>query len=98
MPLAKNKNIFILGITNGDDRNFAANTFQRTLRQSGYKFESVILDERSTAEEINAARKKAGGSRCDFDGTCRARAFGREKFGGHSRIRREISERNFAER
>ena len=59
LPLAKNKNIFFLGITNGDDRNFAANTFQRTLRQSGYKFESVVLDERSTAEEINAARKKA---------------------------------------
>ena len=59
LPLAKDKKIFMLGITNGDDRNFAANTFQRTLRQSGYKFDSVILDERSTAEEISAARKKA---------------------------------------
>ncbi|MEO8073493.1 MAG: glycoside hydrolase family 3 N-terminal domain-containing protein [Acidobacteriota bacterium] len=59
LPLAKDKKIFMLGITNGDDRNFAANTFQRTLRQSGYKFESAVLDERSTAEEITAARKKA---------------------------------------
>ena len=59
LPLAKDKKIFMLGITNGDDRNFAANTFQRTLRQAGYKFESAVLDERSTAEEITAARKKA---------------------------------------
>ena len=58
LPLTKDKKVFLLGITNGDDRNFAANTFQRTLRQSGIKFESVILDERSTTEEINAARKK----------------------------------------
>ena len=59
LPLAKDKKIFMLGITNGDDRNFAANTFQRTLRQSGYKFESAVLDERSTTVEIAAARKKA---------------------------------------
>ena len=58
LPLTKDKKVFLLGITNGDDRNFAANTFQRTLRQSGIKFESIILDERSTTEEINAARKK----------------------------------------
>ncbi len=59
LPLRKDKKVFFLGITNGDDRNYAANTFQRTLRQSGYKFDSVVLDERSTAEEIAAARKKA---------------------------------------
>ncbi len=59
LPLAKDKKVFMLGITNGEDRNFAANTFQRTLRQAGIRFESVILDERSTAEEIEAARKKA---------------------------------------
>ncbi len=59
LPLSKDKKIFFLGITNGDDRNYAANTFQRTLRQAGIKFDSVVLDERSTAEEIAAARKKA---------------------------------------
>ncbi len=59
LPLAKDKKVFLLGITNGDDRNFAAGTLQRTLRNSGIRFESVILDERSTAEEISAARKKA---------------------------------------
>ena len=59
LPLRKDKKVFFLGITNGDDRSYAANTFQRTLRQAGIKFDSVVLDERSTAEEIAAARKKA---------------------------------------
>lgn len=60
LPLAKDKKVFLLGITNGDDRAFAAGTLLRTLRQSGLKFESAVLDERSTVEEIEAARKKAG--------------------------------------
>lgn len=60
LPLAKDKKIFLLGITNGDDRSFAAGTLQRTLRQAGIRFESVILDDRSTEEEIKVARKKAG--------------------------------------
>ena len=59
LPLAKDKKVFLLGVTNGDDRNFAANTFQRTLRNAGIRFESVILDERSTDAEVSAARKKA---------------------------------------
>lgn len=62
LPLQKDKKVFLLGITNGDDRSFAANTFQRTLRNSGIRIESAILDERSTAEEIEAARKKASES------------------------------------
>ncbi|MGI8639275.1 MAG: glycoside hydrolase family 3 protein [Pyrinomonadaceae bacterium] len=59
LPLEKNKKVFLLGITNGEDRNFIANTFQRTLRQAGVNLEAVILDERATEEEMNAARKKA---------------------------------------
>jgi len=47
-------------VTNGEDRNFVSNTLQRTLRAAGITFEAVILDERSTEEEMNAARKKAG--------------------------------------
>ena len=58
LPLKKDKKVFLLGITNGDDRMFAVNSFQRTLRNSGIRFESAILDERSTGEEIEAARKK----------------------------------------
>jgi beta-N-acetylhexosaminidase len=60
LPLKKDKKVFLFGITNGEDRNFVSNTFQRTLRAAGIHFEAVILDERSTAEEMNAARKKAG--------------------------------------
>ncbi len=59
LPLKKDKKVFLLGVTNGDDRNFIAATFQRTLRAAGIKFEAVILDERSTEEEMNEARKKA---------------------------------------
>ncbi len=59
LPLKKDKKVFLFGVTNGEDRNFISNTFQRTLRQSGINFETVILDERSSEEEMNAARKKA---------------------------------------
>ena len=59
LPLEKTKKIFLLGLSNGEDRSFIANTFQRTLRQVGINFEAVILDERSTEDEINTARKKA---------------------------------------
>jgi len=59
LPLKKEKKYFLLGITNGDDRNFIANTFQRTLRQAGINLEAVILDERSTEEERENALKKA---------------------------------------
>ncbi len=58
LPLKKDKKIFILGVTNGEDRNFISNTFQRTLRAAGINFEAVILDERSTEAEMNEARKK----------------------------------------
>ncbi|HMS39637.1 MAG TPA: glycoside hydrolase family 3 N-terminal domain-containing protein [Pyrinomonadaceae bacterium] len=58
-PLAKNKKLFFLGITNGDDKNFISNTFQRTLRANGYNFEVVVLDERATTAEINNAKNKA---------------------------------------
>ncbi|MEZ5425330.1 MAG: glycoside hydrolase family 3 N-terminal domain-containing protein [Pyrinomonadaceae bacterium] len=62
LPIDKTKKLFFLGLTNGEDRNFVANTFQRTLRQSGAVFETVILDERSTGEEVKLAREKASGA------------------------------------
>jgi beta-N-acetylhexosaminidase len=62
LPLAKDKKIFYLGITNGDDRNFSGTTFQRELRAGGYKFESITLDERSTEKELALALKKANES------------------------------------
>jgi len=59
LPLKKDEKVFILGVTNGEDRNFISNTFQRTLRTAGINFEAIILDERSTEAEMNEARKKA---------------------------------------
>lgn len=59
LPLSKDKKIFFLGITNGDDRAFISNTFQRTLRAQGYRFESTVLDSRATPEELQNALKKA---------------------------------------
>ena len=55
----KSQKFFVLGLTNGEDRTFVANTFLRTLRQSSIQFESAILDERSTAEEMQQALQKA---------------------------------------
>lgn len=57
LPLKKDAKIFFLAMTNSGERS-SAGTFQQTLRQKGYKFESATLDERSTDEEIGAARKK----------------------------------------
>ncbi len=57
LPLKKGAKIFFLAMTNSGERS-SAGTFQQTLRQKGYKFESATLDERSTDEEIAAARKK----------------------------------------
>jgi beta-N-acetylhexosaminidase len=62
LPLEKTKKIFVLGMTNGEDRNFISNPFQRTLRQVGVNFETIILDERSTPEEISLAVKKSNES------------------------------------
>jgi len=59
LPLAKDKKVFYLGITNGDDRAFSGNSFQRELRINGYRFESVTLDERSTEADVRLALKKA---------------------------------------
>jgi beta-N-acetylhexosaminidase len=58
LPLAKDKKIFVLAVTNGPDINFVSNTLTRTLRQNGYKFEFAALDERSTeTEQLNALGK-----------------------------------------
>jgi beta-N-acetylhexosaminidase len=59
LPLKKDKKVFLFGVTNGEDRNFVSNTFQRTLRTAGINFEAVILDERATEAEMNVARTKA---------------------------------------
>jgi beta-N-acetylhexosaminidase len=59
LPLPPDKRIFILGVTNGDDRLFIARPFLETLRAAGRRFDVAVLDERATPAEINAARLRA---------------------------------------
>ena len=51
--------VFNLAITNGDDRNWIANGFVSKLNRSGVKVETVVLDERSTDQEVQKAIEKA---------------------------------------
>ena len=59
VPLANNKRVFILAITNGDDRLTIARPFSTTLARAGRRFDLVVLDERATPEELSAARARA---------------------------------------
>jgi beta-N-acetylhexosaminidase len=51
--------IFNLAITNGDDRLWVTNSFVDAFRRSGYKIETVVLDERSSEWDTTAALQKA---------------------------------------
>lgn len=81
LPLTKGKKVFYLGVTNGDDRSFSGTTFQREMRANGYRFESIVLDDRSTEEELNLALKKA--SEADI---VLAGLFGRVRSGARSSV------------
>jgi beta-N-acetylhexosaminidase len=62
VPLTRVKpdaRIFNLAITNGDDRLWIANAFAATLTQSGRTIETVVLDDRSSDVDVNAAIEKA---------------------------------------
>lgn len=47
--------IFNLAITNGDDRNWVANAFVSSLRRSGVKVETIVLDDRSSDQDVQKA-------------------------------------------
>ena len=51
--------VFNLAITNGDDRNWIANPFISRLSRSGLKVETVVLDERSTEQDVQKAIERA---------------------------------------
>lgn len=51
--------VFNLAITNGDDRNWIANAFVARLHRSGVKVETVVLDERSTDQDVQKALEQA---------------------------------------
>jgi beta-N-acetylhexosaminidase len=51
--------VFNLGVTNGEDRFFIANAFNGALARTGRRVESVVLDYRSTEEEVRQALERA---------------------------------------
>lgn len=51
--------VFNLAVTNGDDRMFIANPFVARLNRSGVKVETVVLDERSSEQEVQKAIERA---------------------------------------
>ncbi len=51
--------IFNLAVTNGDDRMWIANPFIAKLKSSGLKVETVVLDERSSEQEVQKAIERA---------------------------------------
>jgi beta-N-acetylhexosaminidase len=51
--------VFNLAVTNGDDRNWIANAFVSRLNRRGLKVETVVLDERSSEQEVQKAIERA---------------------------------------
>ena len=51
--------VFNLAVTNGDDRNWIANAFVSRMGRGGVKLETVVLDERSTDQEVQKAIERA---------------------------------------
>jgi len=51
--------IFNLAVTNGDDRLWIATPFVSKLSRSGLKVETVVLDERSSEQEVQKAIERA---------------------------------------
>jgi beta-N-acetylhexosaminidase len=53
------KKVFLLAVSNGEDRNFVSASLAASLRQGGVKLEVATLDARSSPEEARAAMAKA---------------------------------------
>jgi beta-N-acetylhexosaminidase len=57
--LNKDARIFNLAITNGDDRLWITNAFVSQLSRSGRKIETMVLDDRSSDQEVQKALERA---------------------------------------
>jgi len=57
LPLDRSKKIAVLGISNGFDGGAVMNPLVGTLRGSGLKFTNAYLQENSTQQNVDAARK-----------------------------------------
>jgi len=51
--------VFNLAVTNGDDRNWIANAFVWRMHRGGVKVETVVLDDRSTDQDVQKALERA---------------------------------------
>ena len=59
VPLKPGVRVFNLAVTNGDDRAWIASPFVSRLNRAGVKVETVVLDERSTEQEVQKAVERA---------------------------------------
>jgi beta-N-acetylhexosaminidase len=59
VTLRRNAKVFNLAITNGDDRSFIAKPFVEEMTRLGIVMETVVLDARSTEQEISHALNEA---------------------------------------
>jgi beta-N-acetylhexosaminidase len=61
LPLAAKTDarIFNLAITNGDDRTWIANTFSNAISSAGRNIETLVLDDRSSPQEVEKALERA---------------------------------------
>ncbi|HYK20902.1 MAG TPA: glycoside hydrolase family 3 N-terminal domain-containing protein, partial [Pyrinomonadaceae bacterium] len=57
--LRPDSRVFNLAVTNGDDRAWIANAFVWKLNQSGVKVQTIVLDERSSEQEVQKAIQRA---------------------------------------
>jgi beta-N-acetylhexosaminidase len=57
--LRPDSRVFNLAVTNGDDRNWIASAFVSQLNRSGAKVETVVLDERSTEQDVQKVIQRA---------------------------------------
>jgi beta-N-acetylhexosaminidase len=60
--LPQGARVFIVGVTNGEDRFFIAAPFVGALARAGLRVGSITLDYRSTEDEIKAVLERASGS------------------------------------
>ena len=74
--LRPDSRVFNLAVTNGEDRNWIANAFVSRLGRSGLKVETVVLDERSTDQDVQKALERAKSADLVF-----ASLFGRVRSG-----------------
>jgi len=79
--LKPDSRIFNLAITNGDDRNWIANAFVTRLGRSGLKVETIVLDERSSEQDVQKAIERAKASELVF-----ASLYGRVRSGQVSSV------------